>query len=90
MLVATILPIHSLVQMEQKVLQDKRKILFILHDNLQDYIVDDLDQLKENKVVNNRSVLFIFAQEDKLMKGCAIWENAKQKEETVCLYGIKE
>lgn len=90
MLVATIVPINTFIQMEKKVLHDRRVILFTLHDELQDAIWQD--EIKQNKqlTINHQTVEFNFSLKNKLIKGCASWKNEKQKEETVCLYGHSE
>lgn len=90
MLVATIIPIQLLLMQEQKILQDRRKISFTLHDRLQDNIINNNDPFEEYSELNNKSVLFLFSNENGLMKGCASWENVKQKQETICFYGYKE
>ena len=41
MLVATIIPINTFIKIGEEILQDRRDILFTLHDELQDAIWKD-------------------------------------------------
>lgn len=90
MLVATIIPINILIKQERKILEDKRTISMRLHDELQKIVFEDMKPQNDTVEIGNKSVYFTFRTEQELQKGCAIWENEKQKEETICLYGLKE
>lgn len=90
MLVATIIPIKTLVQIEKKILFDRRVILLALHDELQATIWEDERTQNKQLIINHQTVEIIYTVNNQLIKGCASWENEKKKKETVCLYGYKE
>ena len=87
MLVATIVPIDLLLKQEKKILQDRRIISFYLHDELQEVVLGKAKLKHEQVMVRNSPVSIEFKAEAEWVKGCARWTNAKQKEESVCLYG---
>lgn len=74
---------------EQTLLQDRRNIAVKLHDELQFYIWEDhIDlPLSYTVTINRKLVLLSFTKSNSIIEGCATWENAKQKEESLCLYG---
>ena len=89
LLVTTFLPIGLLIKKESIVLSERRKVSSMLHDELQHYLFEDaiessVSYFKKNI---NRQVEFRFIREAELIKGCAIWESIKEKEERFCLYG---
>lgn len=90
MLVATIVPVSTLVQVEKKILFDRRIILLALHDDLQETIWGDRKIENKQQNINHHIVEIYYSVDNKLIKGCASWENEKKKEETVCLYGYRE
>ncbi|MBO1005850.1 prepilin-type N-terminal cleavage/methylation domain-containing protein [Pseudogracilibacillus auburnensis] len=90
MLVVTIIPIHTLMKQERKVLRDRRLIVSKLHDELQHMVWSNEELQHVSITINQRHVNIEFQLENELIKGCATWENVKQKEETFCLFGKRE
>ncbi|RDW19192.1 hypothetical protein CWR48_09080 [Oceanobacillus arenosus] len=88
--ITTIVPIISTLNKEQQRLSDRRIIVHTLHDEMQPFLWSATSETssKFTKNVNDQQVAFQFANEDHYLKGCAIWQNVKYAEETICLYGI--
>lgn len=84
------MPIISKLQLEQHILSERRSIAIQLHENLQQYIwSDDYEMPAEtNQKFSDRDVHFLFVKENQFIKGCANWENAKERNETICFYGL--
>lgn len=90
MLLTTILPISLLLEKERIVLSERRMLAAHLHDELQQYLWNDLDLPKYySTIVNQIEVSYNFAIEERLIKGCVTWENARKTDETICFYGYK-
>lgn len=87
MLVMTIIPIDIIIKQERSVLHDRRLIVSMLHDKLQQIIWENNTINSSSETVNNKMVTFEYNNEGEFIKGCASWENAKQARETICLYG---
>lgn len=90
MLITTILPITSLLEKERIVLSERRMLSSKLHDELQPLLWNDLQlPLNYSEVIHSIDVTLNFAHEGQYIKGCVNWENARQKSETICLYGLR-
>ncbi|MGJ9456959.1 type II secretion system protein [Oceanobacillus sp. CF4.6] len=89
--VSTFMPLILIVDAEQKVLSDRRNLASILHDELQHVIWDTPGELplKFTETLNSIQVRFEFNMEQEFIKGCVAWNNAKQREERLCLYGLQ-
>lgn len=82
-------PIVTLITKEQALLQDRQKIAVKLHEELQFFLWEDHSDLPVSDFVtiHTKRVNLVFTKSNFLIKGCATWENARQKEESICLYG---
>jgi hypothetical protein len=92
MTVSTFLPIILTLDAEQKVLSDRRHLAYMLHDELQHFIWDPLSSelpLQFNETVQSIPAQFEFSTDKQLIKGCVKWNNAKNRKEKICLYGIQ-
>ncbi|MGM8365123.1 prepilin-type N-terminal cleavage/methylation domain-containing protein [Virgibacillus sp. W0181] len=92
-MIGTILPIATLLHSEQDILADRRSIASHLHDELQSVIHDKHSPLPDmyTEKINNKNIRFQFKQnEENFIKGCATWQNGKQIEEEICLYGYDD
>lgn len=88
MLVATIIPVDTLMKQERKNLQDRRLIVLYLHDELQQFLNHSTKQQEKEVVVNQTEVTIMFSLENEYIKGCASWKNVKNRSEQICLYGL--
>jgi len=89
--IATMLPLYTMIKQERKVLADRRTITLLLHDELQQIIYIDGDRFPQTRKVNEPLRLeMIFTKNSKEIKGCAEWTNAKEQNEQICLYGLQE
>ncbi len=88
--VSTLLPIALILEAEQKVLSDRRTVAYMLHDELQNFIWDPTKQVPShfNRTVNNIETSLEFKQEQELIKGCVTWDNARNRHEKLCFYGL--
>lgn len=90
-LVATIIPIDIVLKQGRKTLQDKREITLHLHDTLLHYIsTSELINVSTTETINGTFVTIHFTEENEYIKGCATWENARDKHEQICLYGLRQ
>lgn len=92
-IVLIIVPNLSLIQTERMILKDRRIISSTLHDELQQIIEQPkiLNSFQMKKKINNQKVVFNFTNEGtdkRFIKGCALWENLKMRQEEVCLYAV--
>lgn len=88
MVVTTIVPIASLLEKERTILNNRRVFIMRLHDELQPYLWENASlPATYQRLINQTNVTFNFIHEEKLMKGCATWENARETTETICLHG---
>ncbi len=89
--VIVFVPMISLLAKEQSVLSERRFILYELHDELQPYLWDSaptpIDYITSR---DGKMITYTFTKENNYIKGCASWENARKKAETLCLYGLPE
>lgn len=91
MLVATVIPIDTLLKQERKKLHDRRIIAMELHDILQHIIWTEAKEPFSDNIqtvkINHITVHIQFKIENEWVRGCATWENAREKQEELCLYG---
>lgn len=89
LLILVIIPLTSLLHQERKVLSDRRTASYQLHDELQTYLWTSAELPQSYSLtVHFVDYNFHFTNEEDLLKGCVTWENVRQTEETLCLYGI--
>lgn len=90
MLMTTIIPMTSLLEQERTVLSERRVLSAKLHDELQPFLWNDLQipssYSEKSELID---VTFSFTYEGQYIKGCVDWENARKKDETICLYGYR-
>ncbi|WP_176330238.1 type II secretion system protein [Oceanobacillus rekensis] len=92
MTVSTFLPIILILDAEQKVLSDRRHLTHMLHDELQYFIWNPSTEKLPSQfteTVHTIPAKFEFSIEKQLIKGCVEWNNAKNRKEEICLYGIQ-
>lgn len=90
MLIATTIPIATLLERERIVLSERRIFSARLHDELQPFLWHDIElPIRYSDVIHVVDVTFNFTREGEYIKGCVHWENARKKSETICLYGFK-
>lgn len=90
MIMMTILPISSLIEREKAVLSERRILSSKLHDELQPFLWNDQPlPARYSSKFNLIDVYFRFTFDGDYVKGCASWENARGKSETICLYGYR-
>jgi len=89
-LVMVFVPIITQIKKEETVLSDRRSIAYELHDELQPFIWNNksLPNTFSKRNYNGRIVQYTFTEENKFIKGCAQWENARKTNETFCLEGL--
>lgn len=92
LLALTIIPIYTTLKQEKRIVHERAIIVMQLHDELQKRIYEQAKkpQGKFTIMVEQREVTFRFFEEGDLIKGCAFWQNVKQREEELCLYGMVE
>lgn len=89
-LIVTIVPISSLLEQERAVLSERRTFSARLHDDLQPFLWNERQvPISYTDIINLIEVTFHFTHEGEYIKGCVNWENARNKKETICLYGLK-
>lgn len=90
-ILTTFLPINTLLLQHQKDLSNKRIISSLLHDELQKviYTKRKIPSKPKRKELEGIEVTIEFMAENKLIKGCARWDNIKNEREKVCLFGYK-
>lgn len=89
--IATFMPIISTLDTEQKVLSDRRKLAYLLHDELQEFIWNSDMKLPvtfTQTIDSSMEVQFEFLLENEFIKGCVEWNNAKNTNEQLCIYGL--
>lgn len=87
--VSIVFPLTSLLHQERKVLRERRIASAYLHDELQLYLWTET--VLPATYTQTRQYIpfrFHFTNEDEWLKGCISWENARQTDETICLYGL--
>ncbi|WP_029271023.1 prepilin-type N-terminal cleavage/methylation domain-containing protein [Virgibacillus alimentarius] len=91
-IVSTTVPITSLLLKEREILSDRRIITSRLHDELQPFLWEKKKTLPSTfiKTISETPVKFHFSYKEKLIKGCAEWENVKERNEKICIYGLLE
>ncbi|MEC2158425.1 prepilin-type N-terminal cleavage/methylation domain-containing protein [Virgibacillus halodenitrificans] len=87
--VTTIFPLLHIITTEKIILSDRRTIVDRLHDEMQPFLlVSKKTPYESVKNINQKLVTFTFVLERNYIKGCVVWENAKKKKESHCLYGL--
>lgn len=86
----TILPLYILVEAERKHLYDKRNIMNGLHDELQLWSLTNQLSKTINKEISHRNVKIQFKHEHEWLKGCAYWTDVRSREQTECIYGVRQ
>lgn len=89
-LMATALPVYQFIEREQYMLKQHHAIKLKLHDELQEIIWGKQSITDKSIIAANKKAHLFFIMEKEYIKGCAVWKNAKNEDEKVCLYGIKE
>ncbi|MFC4558802.1 prepilin-type N-terminal cleavage/methylation domain-containing protein [Virgibacillus kekensis] len=89
MMIVTLIPLTSLIMTERDILHEKRLYSNILHDKFQDYIWNTGEPLpsRVEEEIAGKKLVFTFTIENKLLKGCVVWTNAKKMSEETCFYG---
>lgn len=85
-----IVPIYTSIEKEKQVLHEQSLISLGLFNEFQTVLHErqiDKSTMYQEKI-NDRQVTYQFTSEGVFLKGCVNWENAKQKQEKRCLYGI--
>lgn len=88
-----IIPISSLITIERAVLEERYSYTTQLNIELQPFIHSkhkSLPSIFEQRI-NNKIISFqINKDQDNLIKGCAFWDNARNENERMCLYGYQK
>lgn len=91
MLLTTIIPLASLLEQERTVLGQRRTLSAMLHDELQPFLWGKSQIPATYSEMNGLlEIRFKFVYEGEYVKGCVNWENARKKNETICLYGYQQ
>lgn len=90
MLVATVLPIYKIIQVEQHILRNRLSIQTTLHDLLTEKLINMTVLDEQTLSLENHAVNIQFSIENGITEGCAQWVNEKSQTENVCLYGMEE
>lgn len=85
---AIFVPILSQLQIEKNILNERRIAAFQLYEELQQYIWKEESLLPAaySTDIAGSALKFQFTEIDQLIKGCVEWQNAKQNNESLCLY----
>lgn len=89
LLVFSLTPILSIIQKERHNLSEKMKVASLLHDELQDFILQENPELpKSYTVFLKEKEIHIHLQNYKspFIKGCASWLNLAKREDEICFY----
>ncbi|HEX6594440.1 MAG TPA: prepilin-type N-terminal cleavage/methylation domain-containing protein [Bacillota bacterium] len=88
-IITTIVPIVMLIEYERNVLRTRLTYTHLLHDELQPYLWETDQKLPHTytKKIQLNEVTFHFSKNNHLVKGCVQWQNVKQTNEKMCLYG---
>lgn len=88
LIMITLLPTVYVLKKEERILSQRRTVHSSLHDHLLGVLhTDNFHPSAFQEEIGTFTVHFTFTRQDHLIKGCASWNNAKQMEETSCLYG---
>ncbi|RLL48086.1 hypothetical protein D8M04_02085 [Oceanobacillus piezotolerans] len=83
------IPLISQLDKELSILDNRRHIVHALHDELQIYLWTKESLPHSSKEQINNQLVELSIEKDLIyIKGCAQWENAREKMEEICLYGI--
>lgn len=84
-------PLSTLLIQEKKTLAERRQISSFLHDELQKYIWNGKEIPSSYATsVQSLPVRLQFSFEGEYLKGCASWQNARNREEELCFYASIE
>jgi len=92
MIITNLIPLTSLILNERESLQQKQNISSELHNQLQDFLWEEQTSLPHRllKTVDGTEAEFRFTTKGNLLKGCATWKNANERNGQFCLYGHPE
>ncbi|GGK03240.1 hypothetical protein GCM10007063_26810 [Lentibacillus kapialis] len=92
MVITTVIPLTSLLLHERETLQQKQNISGELHHQLQTFLREEQTNLPHRllKTIDGTEAEFRFIAESNLVKGCATWKNANERESQFCLYGYQQ
>ncbi|WP_174613796.1 competence type IV pilus minor pilin ComGE [Virgibacillus ihumii] len=87
--ITTFIPIKSTIMLHRDILHQKQEVLNSLHEELQIMLMngDTIPIAAYTINVGRTPVSIGFTVENSLLKGCAEWKNAKNKQQRSCLYG---
>ncbi|MBP1969743.1 prepilin-type N-terminal cleavage/methylation domain-containing protein [Virgibacillus natechei] len=90
--ITTLVPIISLINEHQALLSERRTFSYLLHDELQPFVHQHETTIPTSysKQVHHKTLAFQFSKENELVKGCVQWQNVKNTNEVICLYGYQE
>ena len=90
MLMFTVLPLLSQIQSEEQVLSVRRSVAADLHNELQHHLAAEttMEDIQYEKHISHAVVSYHFSVTEEKVKGCAGWNNVKNRKETFCLYGL--
>src|SRR5699024_11013740 len=81
----TILPLQHQILLEMKVLKEKDKVVYFLGEKIKEtLVITSVEQVYIYENVIHQPITITFKSTDALLKGCATWISAKQKNEQVC------
>lgn len=89
-LVATALPIHQLLQVENQVLKNRHTVQMALHHHLTEQLTEKVSPKKDTTLqIGHHHVRISYVVKKNDMEGCASWVNEKNQNEKVCLHGVR-
>lgn len=86
-LLATFIPIFTIISFEQNVLHTRLLVTSSLHDELQFFEKKNNNTDLYTKAINQHTITFTFTKNVDYSKGCAKWINVQKRHEETCLYG---
>lgn len=91
-ILSLLIPALTFIKLEQAVFHERLRITSALHDDLSRYLWEPQlhEQVTYSVTPHKTQAEFSFTLEGDQLKGCATWQNAKQKREEKCLYGLLE
>ncbi|HLS36182.1 MAG TPA: hypothetical protein VK061_08090 [Bacillota bacterium] len=84
------IPLINLINFERDFLQEKMNISSLLHDELQNIIMQENfnEDITIKKMRNEKEIFLKFSLFEKdYIKACATWISHQDRNEEVCLYG---
>lgn len=86
-ILATFIPIFTVISYEQNVLKTRLLVTSMLHDEIQLFNRNENVPSHYTKLINEQSIQFTFSNQNNYVKGCAQWINVQKRKEESCLYG---